>query len=450
MSFPSATTSTVSHPTLTLLSLVARRLRGALGSSLVQKSGLSVLDQAVVSGTSFATSVLLARCVTRDELGVYYLALSVYYFVRGIQEQVVCAPYMIYCGRKRESELAEYAGSALIHQCVVVLAMLVTLVVALATGFASPAVQTALWLLLLAAPPLLIREFVRQMSFAHLDLKRAIVLDVAAAVLQLGAMIALASAGRLTVSTTLAAFAVCSGIPTIGWLATRRQPMVGKFTAALRDWWYNWVFARWALASHLLASTTPYVMPWVVAATHGAAETGMLGACTTLVGLSNTFLQGLCNFLSPRAAQAFARGGLSELRSVLLHTAALFGATLGALAVVGFVLGEQIAVWVFGPQFAGAGLIIGILSLSVLANSFGVTAGNGLWAMERPSANFVADLFSLGVVVVATVALVPLLGPLGAALATLSGTSTDALVRLWILRQTMREFSAGGCAAGAR
>jgi O-antigen/teichoic acid export membrane protein len=350
---------------------------------------------------------------------------------------------MIYCGRKRDSELAEYAGSALIHQCVVVIAMLVALVAALATGLASPLVERSLWLLLLAAPPLLIREFVRQMSFAHLDLKRALVLDVTAAILQLTALAALANAGRLTVATTLATFAVCSGLPTIGWLATRRQPMVGKLTGAVRDWWQNWVFARWALASHLLASTTPYIMPWVVAATHGAAETGLLGACSTLVGLSNTFLQGFCNFLSPRAAQAFARGGLTELRSVLLHTAALFGATLGLISIVGFVLGEQIAVWVFGPQFTGGGLIVGVLSLSVLANSFGVTAGNGLWAMERPSANFVADLCSLVVVVVATIALVPLLGPLGAALATLAGTSSDALVRLWILRQTMRELATG-------
>jgi O-antigen/teichoic acid export membrane protein len=269
------------------------------------------------------------------------------------------------------------------------------------------------------------------------------VLDVAAAVLQLGTLVALAAADRLTVTTTLATLAIAAGVPTIGWLATRPQPMVAKTAAAVRDWLHNWTFARWALASQLLASTTPYVMPWVVAATHGEAETGMLGACSTLVGLSNTFLQGLCNFLSPRAAQAFARGGLTELRSVLLNTAALFAATLGLLAVAAFLLGEQIAILLFGPQFAGAGLIIGVLSLSVLANSFGVTAGNGLWAMERPSANFVADLFSLAVVIVAAAALVPVLGPLGAAISTLAGTTTDALVRLWILRATMREFASG-------
>jgi O-antigen/teichoic acid export membrane protein len=441
MSCSSITSRESRRATLGLGGLVARWLGQAAASPLLQKSGLSVFDQAVVSGTSFATSVLLARCVSQEELGVYYLALSVYYFTRGVQEQVVSAPYMIYCSRKSEAERAEYAGSALLHQCAVMLATAAALIVALAAGLAPSGVESALWLLIGAAPLLLIREFARQMSFAHLDLLRATILDVAAAGLQFTALLTLALAGRLSVTTTLATLGICSGLATIGWLATNRQAMAGRLAAAVRDWLHNWTFARWALASQLLAQATPYVMPWVVAFTHGEAETGLLGACSTLVGLSNTFLQGLCNFLSPRAAQAFARGGLAELRSVLLKTAALFSATLGLLAVAAFMFGEQAAMLVYGPQFAGSGLLIGVLSLSVLANSVGVTAGNGLWAMERPSANFVADLCSLGVVIVATLALVPPLGPLGAAIATLAGTSSDALVRLWILRQAMRELS---------
>jgi O-antigen/teichoic acid export membrane protein len=158
------------------------------------------------------------------------------------------------------------------------------------------------------------------------------------------------------------------------------------------------------------------------------------------------FMMGLCNFLSPRAARAFVDGGVKELKQVLAKTALLFGLSLGSVVVLGFTAGEQIAVAVYGPQFSGTGWIIGVLSLSVLANSMGVTAGNGLWAMERPHANFLADLTALGIVVVATVILVPMFGPLGAAISTLAGTSTDAAVRMLILRQTMREVAAGRAA----
>jgi len=425
-----------------LTNRLARAWQGLCASSFLQKSGLSVIDQGVVSGTSFATSVLLGRFATQEDLGVYYLALSVIYFARGVQEQLVSAPYMIYCGRKSGRELAEYAGSALLHQCLVMALIAASLLTSLALGVLSPPVATAFWLLVLAAPLMLVREFARQMSFAHLQMCRAAVLDIAASILQFAALFALAICGRLTVVTTLATLALASGIATIGWLATSQQGMVARAAVAIRDWIHNWHFARWALASQLLASTTPYVMPWVIAVTHGEAQTGLLGACSTLVGLSNTFLQGLCNFLSPRAAQAYSRGGIGELRSVLLKTALLFFATLGSLAIAAFFLGEQVALWLYGPQFSGAGPIIGVLSLSVLANSAGVVAGNGLWAIERPSANFVADACSLVIVVLATFICVPLWGPLGAAIATLAGTASDATVRLYILRLAMRELAA--------
>jgi O-antigen/teichoic acid export membrane protein len=437
----SAVADMVSHA-VRLLGSVARDVRQFAGSSLVRKSGLSVIDQAVVSGTNFATSVLLGRFAMQEELGVYYLALSVIYFARGIQEQLVSAPYMIYCSRKRGRELSEYAGSALVHQCVVVGVTAGVLLVALALGVLPRHMAGAFWLLAVATPLVLFREFARQMSFAHLELTRATLLDIAAAIVQFAALILLAMSGQLTVTSTLATIAVASGIAAVGWLATSTRSMIACLPFAVRDWVHNWRFARWALASQLLSSTTPYVMPWVIAVTHGEAQTGLLGACSTLVGFPNMFLMGLCNFLSPRTAQAYAHGGLQELRSVLWNTALLFGATLGGLAALTFVIGEQITVFVYGPQFAGGGLIVGVLSLSVLANSLGVVAGNGLWAIERPSASFAADVCSLFIVIVAAIILVPLFGPLGAALATLAGTASDAAVRLAILRVSTNELAA--------
>jgi O-antigen/teichoic acid export membrane protein len=436
-----------SPPKAGSLARFSARLRQLAGSALLQKSGLSVFDQAVVSGASFATSVILGRNCPREELGIYYLALSVVFFVRGVQEQVVSAPYMIYCGRKKGGELAEYAGSSLVHQCVLMVVTSAVLGIVLFAGGTPAGGETAFWLLVGAAPLMLLREYIRQLCFAHLEMKAAIALDVSVAAIQLAALGGLSWAARLDVTSTLAILAISCGLPAIVWLFAKRQPLVARVSTAIRDFRSNWTFARWALASQLLACTTPYIMPWVVALTHGEAETGTLGACATLVGLSNMFMMGLCNFLSPRAARGFAEGGLAELQSVLKKTAILFLVSLGAVVLIGFTCGEQIAMLVYGPQFAGTGLIIGVLALSVLANSMGVTAGNGLWAMERPQANFVADLTSLGIVIVATVVLVPTFGPLGAALSTLAGTSSDAIVRLYILRLTMREHARAEAAA---
>lgn len=402
-----------------------------------QKSVLSIFDQAVVSGTSFVTSVIVGRTCGTTELGAYYLALSVVFFVRGIQEQLVFAPYMIYCGRRHGDEAAHYAGSSLVHQLVVSgLAALVMLGIGI-SGLAPATFTSILWLLLGIVPLLMMREYVRQISFAHLEPRAAVAVDMLVAAVQLSVLLALALSGNLSTPIALAVMAGSAGIAAAAWLFFKSQTFDVGLIRAYRDWIHNWTFARWALASQLLACSTPYVMPWIVALTQGETETGILGACATLVGLSNMFMLGLSNYLSPRAARAYAEGGTGALRGVLRQTAMIYGVSLGGLMIGSFLLGSQVASLVYGQSMPGASLLMGVLSLSVLANSMGVTSGNGLWAMEKPSASFWADLASLLIVIGSTIVLIPLLGTLGAALATACGTVSDAVIRTWILRRMM-------------
>jgi O-antigen/teichoic acid export membrane protein len=428
-------------PPVNKWSVATALVRRITTSKLLQSSGLSVLDQAIVSGTSFVTSIILGRCCGRDDLGVYYLALSIVLLVRGLQEQLVSAPYMIYCGRQAKEHSPRYAGSSLLHQCVISLLAIGLLAVVAFSGWSPAGMQSSLWLLLSAAPLLWMREYVRQVSFAHLDVRAAIVTDATIAATQLSGLAYLAWLGELNVQTALAVMGICCGLACVSWLASGRQQFILSWSAAWNDWRRNWTFSRWALASHLLACSAPYILPWVVALTHGERETGTLGACATLVGLSNMFLIGLANYLSPKAARAYAEHGLPELKRVLKQTALLFVIGLGTMSAAAFLAGNHVAALVYGPEFSDTRWIIGILSLSVLANSLGVTAGNGLWALERPSASFMADLCSLVVTIVATAALIPAFGPLGAALAGLAGTSSDAVIRGWTLQRTLQQVA---------
>ncbi|QDU27337.1 MurJ-like flippase [Anatilimnocola aggregata] len=434
------------------ISRITILLKRLASSKLLQSSGLSIFDQAIVSGTSFVTSVILGRCAGREDLGIYYLALSIVLLVRGLQEQLVSAPYMIYCSRQTKADQPRYAASSLLHQCLISLFAVVGLALVAVMGWGPAGIQQTMFLLVCAAPLLWMREYVRQLSFAHLDVRAAIVTDATIAVTQLGGLAYLAWLGELNVGSAIAVMGICCGLASVAWLASGRQKFTLSWSAAWVDWCHNWTFSRWALASHILACSAPYILPWVVAATHGERETGTLGACATLVGLSNMFLIGLANYLSPKAARAYAEQGLPELKRVLRQTAIMFVAGLGSMSVCAFIGGHHVAALVYGPEFIDTRWIIGVLSLSVLANSLGVTAGNGLWALERPSASFFADLCSLIVTIIATASLVPAFGPLGAAIAGLTGTASDAVIRGWTLRRTMREFehlpniSAGGSA----
>lgn len=436
------TTILAPNTTAAAVPSVRARLRRALGDTVVRKGMLSVFDQAVVSGTSFVTSVLIGRLCSPADLGVYYLALSIVLFIRGVQEQLISAPYAVYCHREDDQRVSGYTGSTLIHQFL----LLATTVAGLAafawlcaSGFGPAGLSTTAWALVLAAPLLLFREYLRHVAFGRLALRTAILLDVCVAAIQLGGLALLAWFDMLSVANVYLVMASACGIAAAGWWLLRAEPVRFERSRWLSDWKRNWSFSKWALASHLVGCSTPYVLPWFVAAVDGTAATGMLAACTTLVGLANAFMMGLCNYLTPKAAQSYADGSVSELKSVLKKTALLFGVTIGGFALVTTIAGDWIAVLIYGESYAGAGAILAVLSFALLASSLSMTAGNGLWAMEKPSANFRADVCALIATIIAAVALTPTYGVLGAAISSLVGATVDAVIRGWTLRRLMQE-----------
>ncbi len=441
MSEPADVVVTEPQPLGVRLAGLLRQVAEAVADLPTHKGVLSIFDQAVVSGTNFATSVIIGRMCSKEELGVYYLAFSIVLLVRGIQEQIVSAPYMIYCHRRRGRELASYTGSTLVHQAMISLLTvigLLGLVGVLSLGVGPVALAPAVWVLLGVVPFLLLREYLRQLSFAHLRITTAIAIDVAVAALQLGSLAMLAYVGWLSVVSVYLVIGAACAIASAGWFVSKRQPLRFVRSRFFADWLYNWVFGKWALAGQLVGCVAPYLMPWVVVFACGEAETGVLAACATLIGLSNMFVTGVANYLTPKAAGAFAHGGVKALQRVLWKTAGLFIVTIGGFCLLVFVASDPIAVFIYGDKYSGVGPIMTILALAALASSLGLTAGNGLWAMERPSYNFGADVCSLIVTLTAAFCLAGPYGVLGVATAEFVGMSTGTIVRCFTLFRLMK------------
>jgi O-antigen/teichoic acid export membrane protein len=403
--------------------------RPASAPRALGKGILSILDQAVVSGTSFVTSVVIGRLGSRADLGVYALALSVVLFLRGLQGELVCSPYTVYSGRRRDDPA--YTGSALVHY--LLLTALSTLVLLGLAGtlalLGGGTLAGISWLLAGVLPFLALREFFRLVSLAHLRLRAVLALDLSVAGVQLGGLFLLGWLHCLTVNAAFAVMGTACAIACLGWVLARRQPLRVVPARLAADWRHNWGFARWSLASFLIGNATPYLLPWAVATAHGEAATGLLAACITLVNCAGMYVTGVANFLTPQAARAFAGGGVADLRRVLGRTAILFLVTLGVFFLGILLTGDLAARLVYGDRYAGTAAVLAVLALAMLVNSLGVTAGNGLWALDQPQANFAADVCTFTVTVGLLLALVGPCGVTGAAIAVLAGTCVGACTR---------------------
>jgi O-antigen/teichoic acid export membrane protein len=423
---------------------IVNRSRGSLAAFFF------VFDQCIVSATSFLTTVAVGRSGSREELGRYFLAFSILLFARNWQVQLVTDPYKVFWSRQPRSSRGSYLGSTAVQNSVftalMMLGLLIYGVFQRFDGGLHEMLPVTL-VLLVGLPFLLFREFIRNVALAHLRAIPAIAIDSTVAVLQLGLLVLMAKLHRLTSESAYLVMGGASLVACVGWLGMRKQPMQFVGSQMRPDFHKNWAFGKWALANHLLGELLTYLGPWLVAYAWGESETGMLAAATTLIGLSYPFVSGLGNYLGPRAAIDYSEKRYDALLSLLIRYGLVFGVTLGLFCLGMVFFGNSLTVLVYGNRYHGIGMIVTIMAVTALIKSLRMTAGIGLWAIEQPWANPVAETCTI-VVSIGTLLCIGHLGLLGFVISMLCGSIAGMVVAIFAMARLMKPLLSPASAAG--
>lgn len=410
-----------------------------------QNVSLAITDQAIVGATGFATSVIVGRWGSKEELGSYYLMLSVLLFARGVQESVTAMPYVVYWSRRAQERRASYAGSCLSHQLILAVLTsiaLLCLTVAATLGVAPRELVSSAAVLIVFGPGLLLKEYLRQLSFAHMRVATAVQLDVTVALLQVVGLLLVAMAGILSAASAYVMIGLACIVACIAWFAGDHIPFRFVWGEIGEDWKWNWRFGKWAVAGQVTGSIVPTVIPWVLGYFHGLGETGLLGAGFALVGACNILVMGVTNVLTPRAVEAFIQGGQGALRNVLRNTSVGLVVVLALFFVFSLLVGKFIVVVIFGPEFGGAGVVMATLALALLINSLAMIAASGLYALEQTRVNFVVDLVATLLALCAAGFLIVPLGAFGAAVVSVVAAAVAATGKCLVLLRLIRSGSA--------
>jgi O-antigen/teichoic acid export membrane protein len=396
------------------------------------QGALTMADQAIVSGASFCATWLVGRFATQQEFGIFALGLTITFFALAVQHSLVCLPLTIFSARSSGLDRRRLAGSTLVHA--VGSATAASMMLALAAFGVHSFVPAAGFAALLAAlavavPFILLREFVRRFEFAHLRSGRALAVDLAAAALQIAGLSYLATTNRLTAASAIACTGAALAIAGIAWLLAARGEFAFDPSRVLGDLARHVRLGQWVLAGSLVTLTNAYVLHWLLLIRFGPTATGALAASLTLIDLSNPFMLGMSSFVSPRAARAWHRGGMRDLRELVGRTTLFIAVCMAAFAAAVAWWGADIVRLWFRPEIEPTSVIVGLLALGAFALSLGMAPAEGLTAMERPRLNFVASCAALLATMITTAALLPPLGLAGAAAAILTGYATASLLR---------------------
>jgi len=136
---------------------------------------LALVDQGVVSGTSFLTTLSIARWSGSSQLGIYAVGMTLLFTLLAFQDSLISQPYAIQ-RHYPEGSAAERAGASLTLSILFSTASILVLTVT-ALGFLtwglSHELVTVTWAIAGIVPFALTRDFARRFAFARLDGSRS-------------------------------------------------------------------------------------------------------------------------------------------------------------------------------------------------------------------------------------------------------------------------------------
>jgi O-antigen/teichoic acid export membrane protein len=409
-------------------------LRSSLARLVLGQHMLALIDQAIVSGASFLTTVFVGRGAHSSELGIYAIGGSLLVSALMIQDSLIILPYTIHRQERDSAETAQ-SGSALTQN--VLLSIIAAALLAAVAGQAglfglSQRFEPMIWALAGIAPFVLTKELCRRFAIAELNVARALALDASVAATQLSVLAWLAWTDRMSASSAFVAIGLASAAPAAVWLAIHRRDFAFSRHSARADLEMNWRLGKWLFVGQLIVQVESYAAYWLSLAIVGAAGTGVFAACASIIAFSNPFISAFRNILTPRFVRAWKKGGTAALRAQAASDAALLGAVTAAFAlVVSFLGGDLLRLLYHGEEYQGQTTLLRLLALALLATTMSLPPSTALAAMQRPRLIVVAGAFGAAVTTVLLWVLTVKWGLTGTGLGLVLGGLSGAAAR-WI------------------
>lgn len=292
-----------------------------LSNLLHSRRNLTIADQIIVSGSNFATGVILVRGLGLHRFGMFTVAYALILLANSVQLSFICSPMLTLAALSEDgAPRARYLrGMFGIQLRFCACAAAVCAIIAGVFLWLKPQFD-ALHLLpvfLLCLVCYLMQDWLRRYYFAAGKARNPVWNDGISYFLQTLVLLGLMAAHRLTVGTTFWSIALTSGAAfLLGFVLER----IAFSNEEARDAWQR---SR-ALSRDLAIASQ---LQWVVyqgamligAAVLGAEAAGSIRATQNVVGPVNVAYQAMENIVPIKAGEEMRRGGIQRLAKFLLR-----------------------------------------------------------------------------------------------------------------------------------
>ncbi len=406
-----------------------------------QRGTLAIVDQALIAGSNFLVSVLLARWLEPAQYGAFALAYSVFTLFATFHTAIITEPMMVFGAGKYAPRFRKYLAMLLCgHVGLTVPFGVLFFLAALFIGpLYSRDVQAAFLGLAAATPLILLLWLVRRALYVQLQPARAASGAAIYATCLIAAVFLLRAYGVISQSTVFLCMGASALLVSLLFLASLRPRWRGApnptpaMVAA-----EHWRYGRWALGTAALTWVPTNVYYVALPLWVGLEGTAALKALMNLVMPALHSTGALSLLILPVLARQ-----LKDHRARARHTTSRFALLFaaGSLAYYLFLLAfrSRLMDILYKGKYQEFSELILFIGLLPLAISLVAVFGSALRAGERPDAVFWAYAASSALTFLGGLLLASQLGVFGAVCGLLLGSFCTAVVMALFCR---RFFSA--------
>ncbi len=406
------------------------------GMTLGKALSLSVLNQAVSSGTNFALGIYLVRVLPPVEFGLYGIGFAICLFYSGIGNALFLTQMVVHTPDRSQEDRLPYATRifvALVLFCVLTI-VAAGLLFALIQLLPDSLVQFAgLGLAVTGASvSYLLKDFFIRHAYTARKETCALAINIAAAIGLLGSLLLKHQTDTgLSSETALWMYALGNLTGAVAGLVLVRLPLTAvQFFRVAKDVREAWIGGRWAIGgvSVIWAQSQAYM--YVTALFAGPAGVGYANAAKLLITPVISLVPAISQIAMPRLAEMRATNPPAMLRAGGLFT---FGMViLGAIYSVALLgLLDEIAPLLLGAGYEDIAALVAawcLVMLFQLARSGTVTVLQVLKHFRRIT---LVNLVSAAITVLACLILIRSLGVQGAILGVGFG---ELIFSVWLWR----------------
>ncbi len=363
------------------------------------KSGVSIVDQGLVSGAGFLLSFLLARWLSSEAYGAFAVAFATLLFLSGFHNVLLLEPMSVIGPARYSNQASAYFAAQLkIHKLLGALlagALLLTaLLMKLLEANRDLAMATAASAF--ALPFFLMLWLVRRMAYM---VQRPAIAGWASAGYFLLTLFGLLVLHTRNVLTPTTAFFILgsAGLLSVA-LPLRQLGMLGARTVDPCSWravaQENWNYGRWLVLSTALFSVAAQIQTYLAAGFLGLGAAGIFRAMQvpSLVMTQIVIAVGL--LVLPSMSYEFGLGQLAQLRKKAVLASAFV--TLLALGYAAFLalFAHSIEHLLYGGKYSGYVRLIPILGLVPVCTGLAIGFSMAVRASQKPHFDLVANAIS--------------------------------------------------------